>query len=432
MGVPSDQMEPVSLQSLASLVPLEAMKILLVLSLSFLLGLEREGSKAHATHYVFGGVRTFPLIGLVGYAAALIGGSSLLPVAMGFVVIGAFLLVSYLHKLASAETAGVTTEVSGLVTYLLGAIVSYGHYWIAVTLVVLSLLLLELKTALEGLSERIPPEDVVTFTKFLLLTAVILPAVPDREFGPFHVNPFKTWLVVVAVSGISYGSYVLQRITRKRGGIVLAALLGGAYSSTVMTVALARRGKRESRPSLFAGAMLMASGVMYLRLLALLAIFNGALATRLAVPFLVLGAAAIGAGFLWTRRPDQSQETVAREYEAKNPLELRSAFLFAALFVALLVATRLVVEAFGTTGVVGLAALMGFTDVDPFIMGLTQAAGISTPVTAAALGVVVAAASNNLIKGAYARAFSDRATGNRGLAALTALALAGLLPLLAL
>jgi len=88
------------------------------------------------------------------------------------------------------------------------------------------MLLLELKTALEGLTERIPAEDVVTFTKFLLLTVVILPAVPNREFGPFLVNPFRTWLIVAAVSGISYGSYVLQRVTRKRGGVELAALLG--------------------------------------------------------------------------------------------------------------------------------------------------------------------------------------------------------------
>lgn len=210
-------MEPTLLQQLAALTHPEALKILLILFLSFLLGLEREGRKAHAGHYIFGGVRTFPLIGLVGYAMALVAGQQLVAVALGFVVVGAFLLVSYLHKLASSEDAGVTTEVSGLATYLLGAVVCYGYYWIAVTIVVLAMLLLELKVALEGLTERIPAEDVVTFTKFLLLTVVILPAVPNREFGPFLINPFRTWLIVAAVSGISYGSYVLQRVTRKRG-----------------------------------------------------------------------------------------------------------------------------------------------------------------------------------------------------------------------
>jgi uncharacterized membrane protein (DUF4010 family) len=85
---------------------------------------------------------------------------------------------------------------------------------------------------------------------------VILPIVPNQEFGRFHLNPFKTWLVVVAVSAISYGSYVLQKVTKEHGGVILAALLGGAYSSTVATVAMSRRSVREQRPHLFAGAFL--------------------------------------------------------------------------------------------------------------------------------------------------------------------------------
>ena len=423
-------MEPTSLRQLAALAPPDALKIVLVLFLSFLLGFEREGRRAHGGHYIFGGVRTFPLLGLLGYTMALLAGGQMLSVALGLVVIGAFLLVSYRHKLASAEDAGVTTEISGLVAYLLGAVVFSGYYWVAVTVVVLSLLLLELKTALEGLSERLPAEDVITFTKFLLLTVVILPAVPNREFGPFQLNPFRTWLVVAAVSGISYGSYVLQRLTRRRGGVVLAALLGGGYSSTVMTVALARRARRENRPNLFAGSMLLASGTMYLRVLALLAIFSRALAARVAVPFLLLGAAAILGGFLWSRRPDPVRGALEREYEVANPLELRAAFLFAGIFVALLVVTRLVLGAFGTPGVLALAGLMGVTDVDPFIMGLTQTAGVSTALAVAAAAVVVATASNNLVKGIYAFAFADRPTGLRGLAALAGLALVGLLPLL--
>ncbi len=199
-----------------------------------------------------------------------------------------------------------------------------------------------------------------------------------------------------------------------------------------MTVALARRGRRENRPNLFAGAMLLASGAMYLRILVLLAIFSHPLAARLAAPFLLLGAAAILGGFMWSRRPDPANGALEREYEARNPLELRVAFLFAGVFMALLVITKLVLETFGTPGVLALAALMGVTDVDPFIMGLTQTAAVSTPLAAAAAAVVVATASNNLIKGVYAFAFSDRPTGVRGLAALAGLALAGLLPLLVL
>ncbi|HNX49175.1 MAG TPA: DUF4010 domain-containing protein [Thermoanaerobaculaceae bacterium] len=414
-------------QTLFSQVPPEAFRILLVLGLSFLLGLEREGRKAHAGHYIFGGVRTFPLIGLLGYGTALLAGPQLVPVALGLLAVAAFMVVSYRHKLETAEDAGVTTEITGLLTYVLGALVHSGDYWIATTIVVVTMLLLELKVWLESLSERISSEEVETFTKFLLLTAVILPAVPNQDFGTFHLNPFRTWLVVVAVSGISYGSYVLQRVTRERGGIVLAAILGGAYSSTVMTVVLARRAKREDRPHLFSGCMLMASGMMFLRLVLLLAFFNDALMRMLAQRFVVLGLVTLLGGLWWARRPDANANAnePAREYQARNPLELRSAFAFAGIFVVLVVVTTLVLRHFGSLGMYALAVVMGAADVDPFIMGLTQSAGLTTPLAAAASAVLLTTASNNALKGVYAFVFADRRTGLQGLVGLLLLAFAG-------
>ncbi len=410
-------------------LPPEVLKIVLVLFLSFLIGLEREEHKVAMGSYSFGGVRTFPLIGLIGYSIALLSGAQLLPLTVGFLVIAGFLLLSYWHKLSSAEAGGVTSEMSGLATFLVGALVCYGHLWIATTLSVASLLLLDLKAALEKLAVRIAPQEILTFAKFLLLTGVILPVVPNLEFSRFHINPFKTWLVVIAVSTISYGSYVLQRLTKQRGGVVLAALLGGAYSSTVTTVVMARRAAREPHPHLFAGGILIASGVMYLRLVALLALFNRQLMSLLALPFLALAGLAVGVGWLWTRRPDPSAQAVQREFEPRNPLELLAAFLFALLFLAMLIATQLAVTYLGKAGVNTLAAIMGVTDVDPFIMGMTQAAGALTPLRVAAAAVVIAAASNNLVKGIYAYSLGDRKTGIQGLVLLAVLAMLGLVPL---
>src|SRR5579864_207798 len=277
-------------------LPPEGVKIVLVLFLSFLIGLEREEHKSDNEQYTFGGVRTFPLIGLIGYAMALLSRDQLLPVTLGFAVVAGFLMLSYWHKLEGAAPAGVTTEMSGLATYLMGALVYHEQYWIATTLSVAGVFLLELKTALESLTKRVPGEDILTFTKFLLLTAVILPVLPNQDFGPFQINPFKTWLVVVAVSGVSYGSYVISRVTQDKGGVVLAAALGGAYSSTVTTLVLARRAAREHQPHLFSGGTLIASGMMYLRLAVLLALFNRDLFVALGPSFGVLAAVAIGGG----------------------------------------------------------------------------------------------------------------------------------------
>ena len=411
-------------------LPPEGFKILLVLFLSFLVGLEREEHKGSDVRYGFGGVRTFPLIGLIGYAIALLSAGDLLPIGLGLLAVAGFLLLSYWHKLVGPGVAGITSEMSALMVYLMGALVSHDQFWIATTLGVASMILLELKAGLEGLAQRIAPADILVFTKFLLLTAVILPILPNQPYTPYEINPFKTWLVVVAVSGISYGSYVLRRLTKGHGGVLLAAILGGAYSSTVTTVVLARRAAREERPHLFSGAILIASGVMYLRLAALLALFNRELMILLAPSFVVLAALAIGAGWFWSRRGDSRAANVEREYEPANPLELRAAFLFALLFVAMLVATHLAVVYLGKPGVYTLAAIMGVSDVDPFILGMTQAAPALTPLHLAASGILIAAASNNVVKGIYAYALSPRATGAQGLSLLVGLAAAGLVPLL--
>jgi len=217
--------------NLLQIFPPEGVKIILTLFLCFLIGLEREEHRAslkEERRFTFGGVRAFPLIGLIGYSMALISGSQLLPLTVGFAVIGGFLWLSYRHKLETSKEPGVTTELSGLATYVVGALVSRDQFWIATTLAILSMLLLELKDFLENLATKIPGDEIFTFTKFLLLTCVILPIVPNAGYTQYNVNPFKAWLIVVAISGVSYGSYLLEKLAKGKGGVRLAALLGGA------------------------------------------------------------------------------------------------------------------------------------------------------------------------------------------------------------
>jgi len=412
-------------------IPADAVNVVLVLFLAFLIGLEREERKAGAERFAFGGVRTFPLIGLIAYAIAFLSDGSPVAQLVGFAVVGAFLLMSYWHKLSCGGLPGVTSEMAGLITYLIGVLVFRRNLWMATAIGVATMLLLQMKAALEGLTRRVSPDDIFTFTKFLLLTAVILPVLPNEPFTPFQINPFRTWVVVVAVSAVSYASYVLQRWGRGEGGVIAAAVLGGAYSSTVTTVVLAKRASVEALPShLFSGGILMASGVMYLRLAALVAIFNLDLAAVLAPSFVVLAGLAIGGGWLWSRRGGAVPKGPGQEPAPSNPLELSAAFLFALLFLVMLIATHLATEYLGRSGVYSLAAIMGVADVDPFILGITQAAGVSTPLQVAGSAILIAAASNNVVKGAYAYYFSRGKTGRQGFLLLAALAVLGLVPLL--
>jgi len=410
------------------IVPAEGIKIVLTLFLCFMIGLEREEHRGAGPSYSFGGVRTFPLIGLIGYALALLSGQQILPLTVGFAVIGAFLWLSYRHKLEIYNEAGVTTEMSGLATYMIGALVSRDQIWIATTLAVISMLLLELKQFLENLTVKIPGAEILTFTKFLLLTFVILPIVPDQEYGPFAINPFKAWLVVVAISGVSYGSYLLEKLSKRKRGLRLSAVLGGAYSSTVTTFVMAKRARTANAPHAYAGGILLASGVMYFRFLALIGLFNVQLMMRLLLAFLTLGAIGCIGGWLWSALSD-ARGTAETAYLTKNPLELTSAFSLALVFVILLIATNYALMHLGRAGIFSLAVLSGIAPVDPFILGLTQSAGKETSLDMAAAAVVVAAAANNFAKAFIAYGLADKSTAKQSLVLMLGLTALGLAPL---
>jgi uncharacterized membrane protein (DUF4010 family) len=196
-------------------------------------------------------------------------------------------------------------------------------------------------------------------------------------------------------------------------------------------VVLAKRARTENKPHLFSGAMLLSCGMMYLKLLALLALFSPVLLHKLLIPFVVLTVVGSVAGFLWSQRkePQADGEKVAGNEPPGNPLEISAALLFGILFVAMLAITHYAVIYLGKAGFYSLAGLMGLSDITPFVMSLTQSvAGVTplTPVGLAAAGIVISASSNNLVKGFYAVGFADKKTGRESLIILVVYAVLGL------
>ena len=405
------------MDALVSHLPPEFFGFVLTLGLSLLIGFEREEHEGDG----IGGVRTFPIIGLGGFL--LIAGfpDTAIPFALGLVVMGGLVALTHWHALQLGEP-GITTEAAALLTFTIGGCAAKGLYWISIATGVVTVILLHEKRLLEGLATALPRHEMRTLLRFLLLIAVILPVVPNRTFTPFEINPFKLWLVVVAVSGVSYVSYLLRMWWGEDRGLILAGLLGGAYSSTVTTVVLSRQSKKREPCSVgYAGAIVAATGMMYIRLWILLLLFAAPLAYRLTGLFWGLSVAAVIVGSLLARTnrvPDDCEFDPTTERRDGNPLDVTSAFTFAAIFLAILVATKVVAERFGTTGVLVMAAIMGAADVDPFILGLTQNIGSGLDLGIAALAVVIASAVNNLMKGVYAVIFGSRRTGRLSLALL--------------
>jgi len=408
------------MDALVSHLPPEFFGFVLTLGLSLLIGFEREEHEGDG----IGGVRTFPIIGLGGFLLITGFPDTAIPFALGLVVMGGLVALTHWHALQLGEP-GITTEAAALLTFTIGGCSAKGLYWIAIATGVVTVILLHEKRLLEGLATALPRREMRTLLRFLLLTAVILPVVPNRDFTPFEINPFKIWLVVVAVSGVSYVSYLLRMWWGEDRGLILAGLLGGAYSSTVTTVVLSRQSKTREPCSVgFAGAIVAATGMMYIRLWILLLLFAAPLAYRLTILFWGMGVVAIVVGFLLARTSkfdDDCEFGPTTERRDGNPLEMTSAFTFAAIFLAILVTTKVVAERFGNTGVLIMAVIMGAADVDPFILGLTQTVGSGLTIETAALAVVIAAAVNNLMKGIYAAIFGTNRTGRLSLVLLAAL-----------
>ncbi|MGH7786914.1 MAG: MgtC/SapB family protein [Candidatus Binatia bacterium] len=395
----------------------------ITLALTFVLGLEREESGVREHGSVIAGVRTIPIIGLLGHGLALLSAVSLLPLAVGFAVVGAFLVVAYQAKLQQ-NRSGVTTEFSALLAYLVGAMVAMGRTSAAAALTVAAVLLLTGKQPLRQFAAALPAREITTFVTFLLLAGVILPVLPNEPFTRFHINPFQAWLVVVAVSGISYASYLLQKFTRADQSLLLTALLGGLYSSTATTVAIARQSVNDPTATRTAGGIILATGTMYLRILILVWTFSSEFGRRMAPALLglaLLGSAA-GIAMILGRRAAPAA-VPPPEGAAPHPLEIGAAVLFAALYIGLAIGTQLTAEYLGDAGLIALAVLVGLTDIVPFILGLVGNLGGSVSPEVAVAAIMVSIASNNVVKGVYALLLGNRRAGLLALAGLTLLAL---------
>ena len=282
------------------------------------------------------------------------------------------------------------------------------------------------------LARRIELKEIITAGEFLILTGIILPLLPNTPVTTLtKITPRQVWLALVVVCTFSYVSYLAQRYWAAAARGLWMAALGGLYSSTAATVVLARQAKADPALGRQARAgITLATGIMYLRIAAVIAIFNLTLA-RLLAPFLcglAVVAFIICAVQYWgPRRGAEHTEpqTAIQTSTGRNPLELGPAAIFALLFVAVSLASSFATTQFGTSGIYALAAIIGVSDIDPFVLNLAQGGAASLSNSALAAAILIAASSNNVLKAFYAVSFAGGRATATSAAALIVLAIAG-------
>jgi uncharacterized membrane protein (DUF4010 family) len=370
------------------------------LGFGVLIGLERQRTLGETES--FAGVRTFSLVALFGAVSVYASELSGLPwlVALVFLSILAVVITAYQATTRNGEI-GATTEVSVLITFFVGCICAWGEVGIAGAITVIAMLLLSLKGWLHNLARRIETSDVEATLKFAIITLIVLPLVPNTNFGPEGmevINPYKTWLMVVLIAGLNFIGYILVKVLGREHGFGITGLLGGLVSSTAVTLGFSQRSRTEPKLTpVLALAILLAWTVMYVRVVVEVGVVNFSLARNLALGMLLMGAVSLAICLILWRR-GRSSKTAEVEL-GNNPFELGGAIKFGGLFAVVIFVASAAQTYFGDTGLYVAGALAGLTDVDAIALSMANLAQQDAANTgAAARTIVIAVISNTMVK----------------------------------
>jgi len=366
------------------------------LAIGLLIGLERERNPSAKA-----GLRTFALVAIFGTLIAMLSsktGSIWLLVA-GLCIVGAMIIAAYFNSVGEEQDPGTTTIAALLLCYALGALVWYGQSKLAIMLAITTTTLLYFKPELRGMTQRLTRRDLVSILQFLVLTFIVLPILPDQNYGPYGAfNPYHVWMMVVLISGLSLAGYVALHWTGQRYGPVLIGILGGLVSSTATTLAYARHGRdNESMLHLSAAIILIASQVVLVRLLVISAMLSPAVFVSLLLPMgagLAFGVIATLLGW----RKLQSSGDLPKPSSA-NPTEIPAALGFALIYGVVLLGSAWLSDVAGDKGLYAVAAISGLSDVDAITLSSLRLFDLEKlNANHAAAAIAIAFLSNMLLK----------------------------------
>jgi len=387
-----------------SQIPKDLTNFLLVVLFSLLIGLEQR--RLHIGlefESLFGTDRTITLIGILGFILYILMPQSLIMFFAGGFVLSSFLGIYYLNKIKIKNQWGSTSLIIAFITYCLAPLVYLQPPWLVMLIVVTIFIVVEMKESLFNFSKKFDSNEFTTLAKFIIIAGIVLPLLPHNPLSKeINISPYQIWLSIVAVSGISYFSYLLKKFVFPNSGIILSAILGGLYSSTATTIILAKKSKEENDDVKISSGIIAATGMMYIRILLLAWIFNKEVAIILLPYFLVFVFVSAAIITIMQLRNKTAEDEPLKVNNTHNPLEFKTALIFGLLFGFFAILTNAVVSNYGNMGVNILSFIVGVTDIDPYILNLFQHSGGNLHSNTIVNATIIATASNNFIKMIYA------------------------------
>jgi uncharacterized membrane protein (DUF4010 family) len=381
--------------------------LFLSLGLGLLVGLQRESASSKTA-----GIRTFPLITLLGTLCGFLGKEfgGWVIVAGLIAVVGLLLMGFFQRPKTEWIGEGITTEVAVLIMYATGAYLVFGEMAVAVVVTGIVTVLLHFKTHLHGWVDKIGETDLRAVMQFVLITMVILPVLPDRTYDLYDsLNPRNIWLMVVLIVGISLTGYFLYKLVGDKAGVFLGGVLGGLISSTATTLSYSRLGKTETATKLAAFVIVTASGISLIRVMVEISLVAPSHVQAFLLP---LGTELAAMVVLITIMFFQHRKEKSKMPVQHNPAQLKSAIVFALLYGVISFISAFVLDKFGNEALYGVSVISGLTDLDA--VTLSTAKMTEQNMIEASLGwrlVMVAALSNLVFKAGIAIVIGNRQLG---------------------
>lgn len=387
----------------------DGISFLIALAIGILMGLEREHSKRDAApgYEIFAGIRTFPLLTILGYLLMYLGRElSVWIFTVGMAGIIAFAITSYITSYQDKRTGG-TTQMATIVAFLLGGMVQAGFMGLAVLIGIVVTGLLALKVQLHTAIGKVGQQDIFALLQFIVLAILVFPLLPDKTFGPFDVlNPSEIWRIVIIILGIDFLGYLLAKFIGKKKGTVITGIMGGFASSTAVAWSFSRKSvKEEEHVGEYAGGIVLASSIMFPRILIWLYIWNETLFWELLLPVLLIGALGVTLGVRIVRTEKEKEEGM--EHEPRNPLNLVSALTFGVLYAGILLLVAFSREHFGDEGVYIASGISGLTDVDAITISMSKLGGDRFSLFVSHMAIVIGAIANSFLKYGICLAFGS-------------------------
>ncbi|WP_417565661.1 MgtC/SapB family protein [Marinobacter sp.] len=390
------------------------LNLAVALLLGAIIGLERGWeAREQKSGERIAGIRTFALVGLLGGISAVLAQEITewaFPVLLVSVV--AMAIVAYSERLEHIRNFSITGMVGMVLTFCFGAVAVAVDPVMATAAAVITAIILDNKEDIHGWVNKLKEHELDAALKLLLISVVMLPLLPNEKMGPGGVlNPREIWWMVVMIASISFVGYFAIRVVGTRKGILFTSLFAGLSSSTALTLHFARQASKNPQLNAqFATGILIACGTMFPRILVYCSVINRNLLPSLIWPVVVMTALLyVPALFIW--RKNIRELRISQPALNQNPLDLTSALLFGVLLTAILLLGEFLRNWLGNAGIYALAATSGVADVDAITLSLTRMSNNSLAMNTAVIGIVIAAATNNLVKSGIAGVVGNRQTG---------------------